>query len=194
MNKSSIAAIAVIALIGGAAISWFISSNKPIALEAGTWFGEQARALPEFELTDHNNRKLTRARFDGKWNLIFFGFTHCPDICPVSLQAMSQMMEAIDDPDVADALQVFFVSVDPDRDRPEILKTYVTYFNPDFIGATAPLADLRPLTRSLGIAHAIRGKTDGSDHRIYRKDDVKQHDFEDSSFIRTSLSRRRPDI
>ncbi len=162
MNKSSIAIVALLALIGGFSISWLISSNKPVELEAGTWFGEQARALPEFELLDHNGQLLTRSSLTGKWSLMFFGYTHCPDICPASMQTMGDMMAAIDDPDVLDAVQVYFVSVDPERDKPGILAAYVTYFNADFIGATAALEKLTPLTRSLGIAHDIRNKTDAN--------------------------------
>ncbi len=162
MNKSSIAIVAVLALAGGFAMSWIISSSKPIELEAGTWFGDQARALPEFELLDHNNQTLSRASLNGKWNLIFFGYTHCPDICPISLQTLSEMVAAIEDPDVADALRVYFVSVDPERDKPEVLASYVGYFNPAFIGATAPMDKLKPLTRSLGIAHEIRNRVEGN--------------------------------
>ena len=158
MNKSSIAIVALVALIGGFSISWYLSSNKPIELEAGLWFGDQARALPEFELVDHNNQPLTRSSLEGKWNLMFFGYTHCPDICPASLQTMSDMVAAIEDPDVLNAVQVYFVSVDPERDKPEILAAYVTYFNASFIGATATLEKLTPLTRSLGIAHDIRNQ------------------------------------
>ena len=162
MNKSSIAIVALVALIGGFSISWYLSSNKPIELEAGLWFGDQARALPEFELVNHNNQQLTRSSLNGKWSLMFFGYTHCPDICPTSLQTMSDMIAAIDDPDVLDAVQVYFVSVDPERDKAEIIAAYVTYFNADFIGATAELEKLTPLTRSLGIAHDIRNKSEGS--------------------------------
>ena len=162
MNKSSIAIVALLALIGGFSISWFISSNKPIELETGLWFGEQARALPEFELIDHNDQALNRTSLTGKWSLMFFGYTHCPDICPASLQTMSDMVNAIEDPDVAAALRVYFVSVDPERDNSEVLASYVTYFNPDFTGATAIEEKLKPLTRSLGIAHEIRNKVEGS--------------------------------
>jgi protein SCO1/2 len=162
MNKSSIAIVALVALIGGFAVSWYLSSNKPIELEAGLWFGDQARSLPEFELVDHNNASLTRSSLLGKWSLIFFGYTHCPDICPASLQTLSDMVAAIEDPDVLDAVRVYFVSVDPERDKPEILASYVTYFNAGFIGATAALEKLTPLTRSLGIAHDIRNKSEAS--------------------------------
>jgi len=162
MNKSSIAIVALVALIGGFSISWYISSNKPIELDAGLWFGDQARALPEFELVGHNNQLLTRSSLEGKWSLMFFGYTHCPDICPASLQTLSDMIAAIEDPDVLEAVQIYFVSVDPERDKPEILAAYVTYFNATFIGATAELEKLTPLTRSMGIAHDIRNKSEAN--------------------------------
>ncbi|MEM7561973.1 MAG: SCO family protein [Pseudomonadota bacterium] len=158
MNKSSIAIVALLALASGIAISWAVSMNRPIELEAGVWFGEQARALPEFELTDHNNQKVNRNSLDGDWSLMFFGYTHCPDICPASLQMMSDMMQAIDDSDVSDKIRVYFVSVDPERDTQSLLSSYVTYFNPDFIGATAEIEKLSPLTGSLGISHRITNR------------------------------------
>ena len=164
MNKSSIAIVALLALIGGFAISWYLSSNKPIELEAGLWFGEQARALPDFELVDHHGQVMDRTTLSGKWNLMFFGYTHCPDICPASLQTMSDMVNAIEDPDVVEAVQIYFVSVDPERDNSETLANYVTYFNPGFIGATAAMKKLTPLTRSLGIAHDIRNKAGDNSH------------------------------
>jgi cytochrome oxidase Cu insertion factor (SCO1/SenC/PrrC family) len=102
---------------------------------------------------------LTRASLEGKWNLIFFGYTHCPDICPASLQTLSEMMGSIEDPDVTGALRVYFVSVDPERDRPEVLSEYVRYFDPAFIGATAEMDRLKPLTRSLGIYWSIRKRS-----------------------------------
>lgn len=169
MNKSSIAIVALLALAVGFLGSWYLHINQPIRLETGTWFAEQARALPEFKLVDHHNQALTRTRLRGKWNLMFFGYTHCPDICPTSLQTLADMLEAIDDADVRDAIEVYFVSVDPDRDTPELLSSYVTYFNPEFTAATAAMADIRILTSSLGIHHEIHKQADddlnyGVDH------------------------------
>ncbi|MGD8838693.1 MAG: SCO family protein [Gammaproteobacteria bacterium] len=158
MNKSSIAVLTILALMIGFSLSWYLARNQPVELESGTWFGEQARALPDFELIDQDNRKLTRDSLRGKWSLLFFGFTHCPDICPTTLQTLKQMMEQIEDPDVAAAVQVIFVSVDPERDTPAILRDYVTYFDPRFVGATATMEHLRQLTGPLGIAHQIRNR------------------------------------
>ena len=160
MNKSSITIVALLALAGGFLGSWYLHGNRVIELEAGTWFAEQARALPDFELIDHDNRVVDKARLSGNWSLMFFGYTHCPDICPTSLQTLGDMIMAIDDADVRNAVEVYFVSVDPDRDSADVLASYVTYFNPGFIGATADIAKIRILTSDLGITHQIRRSSD----------------------------------
>lgn len=154
MKKLHFFAIALLALCFGFAASWLVYDSRPVTLETGQWFGDQAMVLPEFQLIDHNNQNLDQSRLSGKWSLVFFGYTNCPDICPTSLQTLAEMMKLIDDPDVRKAIRVIFISVDPDRDSAGVLKSYVHYFNDDFIGATAPLAVLNPLTKSLGIRHS----------------------------------------
>ena len=154
MKKVHLLIIATIALVLGFSVSLLVYEAKPVKLEAGLWFGDQAKTLPEFELIDHNNKILGKSALIGKWNVMFFGYTHCPDVCPASLQTMSDMLNAIDDVSVRRQVQVIFVSVDPERDTAAILKTYVQYFHPDFIGATATLPDLDILTGAIGIAHS----------------------------------------
>ena len=85
-----------------------------------------------FELTDHNGRVRTLADFRGKVVTVFFGFTHCPDVCPTVLAEMAQVMRELG-PD-ADKVQVLFVTVDPERDTPEVLRRYVPAFYPSFLG------------------------------------------------------------
>jgi len=160
MKKVHLPIIAVLALSAGFIVSWMVSDAKPVKLEAGLWFGDQAKKLPDFQLFDHNNQTLDKSELTGKWSLMFFGYTHCPDICPTSLQILSDMLNTIDDADVRRKIQVIFVSVDPDRDTPAILKTYVQYFHPDLIGASAPLAELNRLTAVIGIAHSRDKNTD----------------------------------
>ena len=167
MNKSAITIVALAALTIGFVLSWILADRRAIELEDGIWFGEQSRPLPEFELVDHHNRPFTRQRFEGKWNLLFFGYTHCPDICPTSLQTLGATLRAIDDADVASAVRVYFVSVDPKRDTPERLAGYVTYFDPRIIGVTGPVEKLMPLTRTLGIAHERHDNSgDSSDYTV----------------------------
>ncbi len=155
MKKSTIVLVAVLALATGFITSWAFKQSQPVRLEAGTWFGEQARALPEFELINHHGAAFRRQDLLGKWHLLFFGYTHCPDICPSIMQTMADMLEAINSREVKDALEVVFVSVDPDRDKPDILKNYVQYFNPDFIAITGTEANLQLLTQPLGISFSL---------------------------------------
>ena len=84
------------------------------------------------ELTDHNGQRRTLADFRGKVVVLFFGFTHCPDACPTTMGELAAVAKDLG-PD-ASRLQVLFVTVDPDRDKPEVLKQYVPAFNPSFLG------------------------------------------------------------
>jgi protein SCO1/2 len=86
----------------------------------------------ELNLTDHDGRPRTLADFRGKVVTVFFGFTHCPDVCPTTLAEMAQVVKALG-PD-ADRVQVLFVTVDPERDTQQVLKLYVPAFNPAFLG------------------------------------------------------------
>lgn len=165
MKRSTIVIVAILALCIGATTAWLIQQSQPVKLSAGMWFGDQARALPEFELVNQEGQKFTRDDLKGKWHLVFFGYTHCPDICPTSLQTMADMVNAIDDADVSKALRVMFVSVDPGRDTPELLKNYVEYFNPQFIGATGTEANLQLLTRSIGISYFL--ERENADQEVY---------------------------
>lgn len=86
----------------------------------------------DFSLTDHNGHARTLADFRGKVVTVFFGFTHCPDVCPTTLAEMAQVMRELG-PD-AEKVQVLFITVDPERDTPEVLRQYVPAFHPSFLG------------------------------------------------------------
>lgn len=86
----------------------------------------------DFALTDHNGKPRTIADFRGKLVFVFFGYTHCPDICPTTLSEMAGIMKALDKD--ADKLQVLFVTLDPERDTPEAMAGFVPAFHPGFLG------------------------------------------------------------
>lgn len=92
----------------------------------------------ELNLTDHNGKPRTLADFRGKVVTVFFGFTHCPDVCPTTMAEMAQVVKALG-PD-GDRVQVLFVTVDPERDTPEVLRQYVPSFNPAFLGLYGDVA------------------------------------------------------
>ncbi len=87
-----------------------------------------------FQLKDQDGRPVTEAILKGKPSLLFFGFTHCPDVCPTALFEMSEIFTALG-PD-AEKVQAFFVSVDPERDTPEVMKSYLSSFAPQLRGLT----------------------------------------------------------
>lgn len=125
---------------------------------------ESAVTLPEFLLHDQNGQPFGLKQLAGKWSLVFFGYTHCPDICPTTLVVLRDVERTAGGK--AKNLQYVFVSVDPDRDRPAALKTYVSYFHPDFIGATGTQTELMRLTRALG-AYYEAGPSKNGSYEVY---------------------------
>ena len=100
----------------------------------------QPRALPSLALVRHDGSALDTSFFRGHWTLVFFGFTQCPDVCPTTLTTLAQMKKQLADLPAGQQPRVLLVSVDPERDTPAILKPYVTFFDPSFLGATGTLA------------------------------------------------------
>lgn len=115
----------------------------------GAYMFETPRALPDFSLLDHHGERFDRARLQGHWTLVFFGFTHCPDICPTTMAFLSRFMDELEGlPEHADT-QVLMVSVDPARDDVAVLSQYVPYFNPDFTGVTGDFLDIHRFATAL---------------------------------------------
>lgn len=114
-------------------------SDQPAAFRgsdiSGTKLGQQ------WKLTDMNGQARDQSSFAGKVQLVFFGFAQCPDICPTSLSELSEVMKLLG-PD-ADRVQVLLVTVDPERDTPEILRKYLSAFDPRFLGLTGTPEQVR---------------------------------------------------
>jgi protein SCO1/2 len=116
---------------------------------------------PDFRLTDHNGKERTLADFRGKVVALFFGYTHCPDVCPTTLSDMANAVRALG-PD-GPRVQVLFVTVDPKRDTPELLRNYVPAFNPTFLGLYGDAAATAKVTKDFKIYAAERpGRTPDS--------------------------------
>jgi len=105
----------------------------------------------DFRLTDHNGKTRTLADFRGKVVAIFFGYTHCPDVCPTTLSAFAAALQQLGPQ--ADRVQVLFVTVDPQRDTPELLREYVPAFNPRFLGMYADEQTLRALAKEYKVVY-----------------------------------------
>lgn len=113
----------------------------------------QVRALPPFALEQSDGTPLLPAELQGRWTVVFLGFTHCPDVCPTTLSdlAMAQKQWAGLAP--GKRPQVLFVSVDPGRDTPAKTGEYAAYFHPDTLAATAPEPALQAFASSLGLVY-----------------------------------------
>lgn len=111
------------------------------------------RAVADFELETASGDRFTRADLEGHWNLLFFGFTNCPDICPDTLAMLDHSMKQLQLMRREVLPQVVFISVDPLRDQGELLGDYVSWFNDEFIAVTGSDVQLTALARQLGVVY-----------------------------------------
>lgn len=115
---------------------------------------ESPREVKPFNLVDQNQQSFTKASLNGKWSLVFLGYLSCPDICPMTMAKLANLLPKLNE--AADLpVQVLFVSVDPKRDIAQRRKEYVDYFNPEIVGLGAEHKDLFPFVRNLGLMYSI---------------------------------------
>lgn len=119
---------------------------------------QQSREVKPFEFIDHNAQSFTKEQLKGKWSLIFFGYTSCPDVCPTTLQNLGFIYDDLKV--AAKNTQVLLVSVDPQRDVQEKLSQYIAYFNSEFIALRAGHDVLYPFARNVGLMYAISGESE----------------------------------
>jgi protein SCO1 len=112
----------------------------------------EPRPLADVRFVDESGREARLHDFKGDFTLLFFGFTNCPDVCPLTLSLLAQVRADIASRAPRLAPRVLFVSVDPNRDTPERITAYLNGFDPEFVGVTAPDAELAPLLQTLGVA------------------------------------------
>ena len=145
----------VIAVI--AAIAGFLYSNSYFNKETKLNFQSllvypSQKNFSGFQLQSHDNPNLTIENFKGHWTLLFFGFTHCPDVCPTTLADLQKVFKIIS---ATEKPEVLFVSVDPERDTPQSLKEYTNFFNPNFKSATGDATNILATASQIGVAYHI---------------------------------------
>ena len=121
-------------------------------------------ALLKFSLIDQNKKTFTNNEFRGKWNLIFTGYTNCPDVCPNTLNQLTQLYNLMDD-ETKKQVQIIFFSVDPERDTPEHLKQYLDFFHEDFVGISGEKSQIDGLIKALGGIYLLN-KTEGEFYTV----------------------------
>jgi protein SCO1 len=123
-----------------------------------------AAPIDAFRLEDQRGAAFDGARLQGKWSLLFFGYTHCPDVCPTTLATFRRIHDLLG-PLNRDA-QYVFVSVDPERDTAEQRGKYASYFNPEFLGVSGTHNELGKLVRSLGVYYRHGEPTEGGGYLV----------------------------
>jgi len=148
----------------GVAFLFLLAGCKPAAPPEPTFLATDitgAAFARDFSLTDHNGQARTLADFRGQVVAIFFGYTHCPDVCPTTLTDFAAALQQLGDQ--AERVQVLFVTVDPERDTPELLREFVPAFNPRFLGMVGDADTLRALAKEYKVVYeknSVRGPDD----------------------------------
>lgn len=158
--------VGIILLIVGMFVRQFVAPERldPAWLKAhGTHLFDTPRSFGELKLIDHRGEDFTGAAFAGAWNVLFFGYTFCPDICPTTLALLRQVAAELQPASENRApVRVYLVSVDPARDTPEQLARYVTHFSPDFTGLTGEFLDIHRFATALNTP--FRKQVDGGEN------------------------------
>ena len=158
-----IVGLATLGLLGAAAQPLAEKSDRSAAdlMDVVMWNREPIGGA--FALTDQNGARRTDADFRGKYMLVYFGFTYCPDVCPTDLLQMGLAVDRLGA--AGDSVQPIFITVDPERDTPEHLKEYLAMFHPRFIGLTGDAAAIKEAARAYRVYYS-RAELSKSDYTI----------------------------
>ena len=138
---------------------WWLSHSKntpsqPFDTESLTaTVLDHGKPISEFQLVDHEGKEFTQNTFKGQWNLVYFGFTKCPYICPMTMREIKKTYENLTLSNGKPFPKVVMISVDPAHDTPELMKKYVKSFNKDFVGVTGDSKQIKKLSREMGVVY-----------------------------------------
>ncbi len=171
-SKFLIPAMVVLALLAagtGFYISLKQSQNKQqqdfgTAANIEGLFWPNPKQLNDFSTLDQAGNPFGLEQIKGKWSFVFFGYTHCPDVCPITMSVMNEAYNQLSATNPN--LQIIFVSVDPERDTIEKLAQYVSYFNKDFIGLGGDTEKVNSLTKQIGVAYYLNKEEQQEDYLV----------------------------
>jgi protein SCO1/2 len=167
--KRRTAIIGALVLIFGGVLTWFVL-DKTLTSMRGANVPQATGTVSiggAFELTNQNGKRVTDKNFAGKYMLVYFGYTFCPDVCPTELQAMSEALDLLGKD--ADQLTPIFISIDPARDGVKEMKAYVKAFNPRLVGLTGSAQDIAKVAKTYRVYYSKvveKGKEDDKDYAM----------------------------
>jgi protein SCO1 len=147
-------------------LSLLLAGCSPGAEEAPPLAG--ASIGGPFTLVNQDGETVSNEDFAAKYRLIYFGFTYCPDVCPVDLQMIGQGLRQLEasDPEIAAKIQPIFISVDPERDTPSVLKEYVAAFHPRLIGLTGTPEQVAEVAKNYGVYYTKEEAEGASEYLV----------------------------
>jgi protein SCO1/2 len=155
VQKTVLVTVAAIALVLGAVVAK-VNRQAPLDREvlsnSGIFLFDNPRNLPDVELQAATGDTWANQDLAGQWDLLFFGYTFCPDICPTTMSDLRSVVESLP-PGAREQLRVTMVSVDPERDTPQQLTEYLAYFKSGFKGVTGEPSELAKLAQALSVAY-----------------------------------------
>lgn len=157
-----------LALALGIGFNIWHAERKPITPDASSTNLIEAPLVPEFHLKEGQGRPFSNANLKGHFSLLFFGYTHCQGICPVTMSLLAQLYTELK----AEKLplpQIIFITLDPKRDTPPIVGQYTKAFHHAFIGVTGHLSRIKQLSQQMGVVY-IRAQQNKSDQNNYQID------------------------
>lgn len=188
-NRILVALIVLTAFVGGIALWQLIFARGPVTPPPGL----EAVILPEpktiapFNLTDQHGNPYGEEQLKGHWSFVFFGYTHCPDICPTTLVTLGNVSKGLEqEPISGEDTRFILVSVDPKRDRPDHLRGYLEYFDPKFVGITGKKEQIDNLVRQVGAVYMFEGDTSGDEYIVNHSATIYLIDPEGRFYARIS--------
>lgn len=150
------------------------------------------KAVEDFTLIDQDGKPFHQDRWRGQWTLLYFGYTFCPDVCPLTLLELSKLQKILEREQRDQNVAYLFISVDPKRDTPQRLGEYAGYFNPKFRGATGTAEELARLARQFGVYYKIAEAAKGENYTVDHSTAVLLID--PKARLRAVFTRHEPEV
>ena len=176
MTKNSTLLLVVSAVVAMSAGLWLAKSSNTNEVSSSAPRIQGAiypteKIITPFKLVNHLGNEFSNDNLTGHWSIVFVGYTHCPDICPTTLNLMSEVdrelsLQKMNPP------HVIFLTIDPERDTPKVMNSYIEYFNAEFTGLTGSLANIEKFTKNL---NAVYRKSPGLGGEITKDDYLMDH-------------------